>query len=166
MNAVETHYIKKGRKYIPIALLTLDTDDRILLNCAFRYALGRMTYVVGSIVEQLIKAYPVLNIHDRIRIAKEIEEAINEGHAGWDCDVKEWKRVMYLFRDENHVKVQAYKVAKGAGRIEDGTKDYTPIEVSGEFDVVDAVKMDGKYYSLDMEKYYHTVKEINDKGEQ
>jgi len=163
---VEQYYIKQGRKYIPTKVPELDTNDRILLNCAFRYALGRMTYVVGSVVTQLIKAYPIINIHDKLRIAKEIEEAIAEGHAGWDCDVADWKRVMHLFRDENHVKVKAYKVASGKGRIEVEGVEYPPIEVSGEFDIVDVVKMDGKYYALDMKRYYHTIKELNNKGEE
>lgn len=144
----------------------MELDDEIVLGCAMRYAIGRQTYVVDSVTSKLIKEEPNLNVHFKTRVAKEIEEAIAEGHAGDTCDIHDWKKVMHLYRKENWCKVKAFKVAPGKGRIEEVGKEYPPIEVSDEFEIKDAVKMDGLYYSLDMKTTYHTVKELNEKGEE
>lgn len=159
------YYIKKGKNYIPAdSDDTFTLEDGIILNCAFRYALGRQSYVVGVLVNTLIKNFRKINIHDRTRIANEIEKAINERLAGSKYDVVEWRRVMHLFRKENHCKIKAFYAAEN--RIEGPGKEYPPIKVSDKYKVVDAVKMDDKYYALDMKRYYHTIKELNNKGEE
>jgi len=159
----EAKYIKKGKRYIAIPEKTEQTtDERILLNCAFRYALGRQTYVVGVIVEKLIHDYPLINIHDRKRIAEEIEEAIRDNNAGHDMDVREWKRVSHLFRDENHCRVKAFFAAEA--RIEDSDKEYPPIKVSDKYEIREAVRMDGRYYATDMKAYFHTVEVLPDES--
>ena len=70
--------------------------DQDFLFLAFRYALGRKTYVVSMVVDELIKQWPNLNDANKSKIKTEIEQAIYEDLAGWDCDVVEWKKILNL----------------------------------------------------------------------
>jgi len=49
--------------------------DGLIAICAFRYALGRMTYVVDHVADWLIANRELLSAHDRALIVNEIEEA-------------------------------------------------------------------------------------------
>lgn len=71
-------------------------DKQITLICAMRYALGRMTYVVGSVVNQLIENWDIFTIADKTKIREEIFEAINSDSAGMDMDVKQWCKILDL----------------------------------------------------------------------
>ena len=70
--------------------------DRIVLFSAFRYALGRKTYVVSSIVEAIIECWDQLPPSEQVTYHKEIQEAIHLDKAGMDMDVQEWKKVLNL----------------------------------------------------------------------
>jgi len=86
----------------------LTLNEEIVLSCAMRYALGRMTYVVSSVTSELLKNYDKLPLNTKRRISKEIQEHQNEfGKAGMDMDNNDWNKVKLLFNDENHVKVKA-----------------------------------------------------------
>jgi len=63
---------------------------------AFRYALGRKTYAVGIIVDEIIDRWETLDDVDRTQYKKEIQEAINAGRAGMDMDIIEWERILEL----------------------------------------------------------------------
>jgi hypothetical protein len=52
----------------------LSLDESILLMCAFRYALGRRTYVVSVICENIIKNYLRLEQRDRDLFIREISQ--------------------------------------------------------------------------------------------
>lgn len=75
-----------------VALSQTDFDN--LAFCAFRYALGRQTYIVGVIVETLLDYMDRLGDHPRALMETEIREAIEKGRAGDECDVAEWRKVL------------------------------------------------------------------------
>lgn len=75
-------------------------DKELVLSCAFRYALGRMTYVTEAISNELIQNKESLSKEFKTRIAKEIQEYQNNfGKAGHDCDNNAWNKVKLLFNE-------------------------------------------------------------------
>lgn len=77
-----------------------DVNQDILLFCAFRYALGRQTYVVGAICDILKANWGHMPQSRRDMFKKEIEEAIEKGWAGSELiDVPEWKSILALVED-------------------------------------------------------------------
>lgn len=72
----------------------------VFLMYAFRYALGRMTYAVGSVADTLIAYRDELDPQWREQIVEDIERAIAGGHAGMDMDVRQWERVAAAMRGE------------------------------------------------------------------
>ena len=74
-------------------MILQNDDDMVILLCAFRYALGRRTYVVDYVTTCLQKHWHALSKGDRSLIIREIGEAIERRHAGCDCDVRQWKAV-------------------------------------------------------------------------
>lgn len=71
-------------------------QDQVLFY-AFRYALGRMTYVVNDVVNLLINHKDVLTDSHKHLVQKEIKKSIEINQAGMDCDVKEWRKVLEEF---------------------------------------------------------------------
>lgn len=65
-----------------------------LAICAFRYALGRKTYVTHEISQLLIDHIEDLDDHTKTLMRREILEAIEKGMAGMNCDVECWERLM------------------------------------------------------------------------
>lgn len=72
----------------------MKVDEAIVLMCATNYALGRATYVVGSVVSELKKNWDDFSDGNKETLIKQITEAIETGNAGWDCDVEEWKKIL------------------------------------------------------------------------
>jgi hypothetical protein len=52
------------------------TKDEQILFCAFRYCLGRMTYVVSDCCDWLRERWPACGSEFRSLVKKEIDEAI------------------------------------------------------------------------------------------
>lgn len=69
-------------------------DQDTLMFYAFRYVLGRMTYAVSDVVELIIRYKSIISENHKSLMIKEINEAIENGHAGMDCDISEWKNVL------------------------------------------------------------------------
>lgn len=65
----------------------------VFLLYAFRYALGRMTYAVGDVADQLIAYRDILQPDWRRQIVQDIHNAIENGTAGQECDVERWRAV-------------------------------------------------------------------------
>jgi hypothetical protein len=65
----------------------------IVLLCAFRYALGRKTYVVSMIVDELVTNWNELSYHDKDKIQNEI---LSASDLGMECDRQEWERILKL----------------------------------------------------------------------
>lgn len=75
--------------------MKLETDDDCLvLIAAFRYSLGRNTYMPSVIREKLMEAWSFLPESDKKLIKKEIKEAIDRNAAGSKYEVKEWKGLL------------------------------------------------------------------------
>jgi len=73
-----------------------DVNQDIIFFSAFRYCLGRQTYVVGAMVEEMIRNWSHTPISRRELFKKEIREAITKGWAGHDMDVVEWNKILAL----------------------------------------------------------------------
>ena len=121
----------------------ISLDQEITLGCAFRYALGNMTYAVNSVCNELIRLQDELSDIFKARISKEVQNHQDEfGKAGMDMDNDEWNYIKNIF---------------------DKNKIYTLEALRYNTDIwesADAVLMpNGKYYSLkSKDKYYHTTR--------
>lgn len=70
-------------------------DPNLILCCAFRYALGRRTYVVSAVVDEIINNWNNISIFDKQRFRKEILEYLElNGNLGHECDKQEWLRII------------------------------------------------------------------------
>ena len=67
--------------------------DRLIAIAAFRYALGRMTYMPSHVVDWLIANRAQLSAADRELMLREIDEAADLQRLGMDCDVATWSRL-------------------------------------------------------------------------
>lgn len=122
----------------------LTLDEEIVLNCAFRYALGRMTYVVDSVCNELKRNYYALRVSAKERISKEIQEYQDTWEkAGMDCDNDDWNKIKWLFDSKREVVLEA---------------NYHNTD---RWENLPAIKGDdGKYYSIPTMNEYHTVRNI------
>jgi len=107
---MEKLYRKKSNGRYEEVEKKLSLNQEIVLSCAFRYALGRMTYVVGSVCEELIKLEPLLHWNFKERTAREIQEYQDEnGKAGMSFDNEEWEYIKCLFDKDRRYIVEANK---------------------------------------------------------
>lgn len=67
-----------------------DVDLRIFIIAAFRYALGRSTYVVPTIASIIYKNRESLDDNTINLIIQEIEEAEDRNGLGMEIDATEW----------------------------------------------------------------------------
>jgi hypothetical protein len=75
------------------AALRISEDDAFALY-AFRYSIGRMTYITGFCVEMLLSRWTLLTASMQQQIQDEIRKAIADGRAGMECDISEWGRLL------------------------------------------------------------------------
>jgi hypothetical protein len=64
--------------------------------CAFRYALGRMSYIVSTVTEYLIRNWELMPLDLQTLIHKEIDVAEQKDQLGMECDKAEWMKVRQL----------------------------------------------------------------------
>jgi hypothetical protein len=67
-----------------------------MVICAFRYCLGRATYVVGECCDYLACVWHRLSPHTQHLILNEITEALQRDRAGMEQDRQAWT----LFRNQ------------------------------------------------------------------
>ena len=67
-------------------------DPNLILMCAFRYALGRRTYIVSSVVEELILNWDYLEDLDKLFFKREIKENNNLSN----IDKEQWYKILEL----------------------------------------------------------------------
>lgn len=79
-------------------------DVNTLIFCSFRYALGRRSYIVFDVVDLITKHYHNLYYQTKELIHKEIIAAIKQDEAGMEMDVKEWRKILILYLDEQLVR--------------------------------------------------------------
>jgi len=63
---------------------------------AFRYAIGRASTAPSIVVRDLINNWDKLLPFTKEQIKEDIEEAIKNNNAGWNCDIAEWKKILEL----------------------------------------------------------------------
>ena len=79
--------------------------------CAFRYCLGRMTYVVSDYCEEATRKIRQITDHFLLLLEKELSEAIHKDDEerangesyktlGWDCDRVCWVKFYELVSEE------------------------------------------------------------------
>ncbi len=66
----------------------------LMVIAAFRYCLGRRSYIVSSCVDWLIQWWDQFHENDRKIILEETRDAINKGYAGDACDIDSWERLL------------------------------------------------------------------------
>ena len=71
--------------------------DGLIALCAFRYALGRTSFVVPHVAGWLITNRHGLSDAGRRLMVREIDEAGRRNALGMDCDRAEWMRVREAF---------------------------------------------------------------------
>lgn len=71
-------------------------DSRLLILAAFRYSLGRRTYMPSFIVEQIIKNHKIFNKHNWKQFIEEINETDDLGD---DCDIQTWRKLEKFCRE-------------------------------------------------------------------
>ena len=79
------------------------TDEELILICAVRYTLGRMTYMVRVVCTYVASQRNTLSKHCINIIIKDIEEALDMCHRmGWtlgmDFDEREWVRLLEVLK--------------------------------------------------------------------
>ena len=108
-----TLYKKQGRRYVPTTLSEQGAwgwQDLMVL-AAFRYCLGRSTYITGTCADWLVDKWPELPPRSKALIRTELDRAFvqdNEDRAsgtsfkalGWDCDRADWEKVRALWAGE------------------------------------------------------------------
>lgn len=70
--------------------------DSAIIFYAFRYALGRMTYVSQEVSDYIIAHWDQINPREREAMQVEIKAAIRMKTAGMEMDVKLWQRILAL----------------------------------------------------------------------
>jgi len=72
----------------------------LMVVAAFRYCLGRRTYIVGSCVEWLKCYWHEFDANSKIIIAREIKECLEKGWAGDECDVEDWESLLKFIGEQ------------------------------------------------------------------
>lgn len=68
-------------------------DDQLMALAAFRYCLGRRSYIVGSAIEWLRATWQQLDANTQGVILRDIVEAIIDKFAGDEMDVGGWSEL-------------------------------------------------------------------------
>jgi hypothetical protein len=71
-------------------------DLQMMLLSAFRYSLGRTTYMSSVCVEWLTKWWGILPEDYKRQIHDDINRAIKLKIAGNECDIIEWKKLLEI----------------------------------------------------------------------
>ena len=77
-------------------MTTVEVPDWVLIS-AFRYALGRQTYITADTASLLIEQKDNIRPDWQNLIVREINTAIVGGFAGAPIDVAQWERVLVAF---------------------------------------------------------------------
>jgi hypothetical protein len=73
-----------------------DKELASILLCAFRYSLGRMTYITSDCAGWLKQYWHIMPHAWQKQIQDDIREAIEKDCAGHACDIEVWKAVARL----------------------------------------------------------------------
>ena len=89
----------------------MKTTDETIIICAVRYALGRMSYMVGEVCRYVTFKRKALSMECLEIIIRDIEEELGRYHnagqmLGMECDEKQWTRLLELLKTEKENKWQ------------------------------------------------------------
>lgn len=73
-----------------------ESEQNEVLHCAFRYALGRATYVSGFVAQLIIAAWPKIPSQWRSLYQSEIRKALESNRAGHEIDRRDWAKILEL----------------------------------------------------------------------
>ena len=71
-------------------------NDQLILLSAFRYALGRRSYIVSTVIEELERNWDKLGEFQKSELKREIQDAIARNQAGEWIDIEHWEKVLEL----------------------------------------------------------------------
>lgn len=105
-NDTSKEYVGSGRKIEKPANVkrgehSLVPYDDLVIIAAFRYCLGRRSYIVSHMTDYLKNHWRTIDQKTKKLIFREIEEAISNGCAGDDCDMESWKFILALRKDDD-----------------------------------------------------------------
>ena len=69
-------------------------DDQLMAMAAFRYCIGRSTYITAVCHEWIRATWKQFDAQDRMMLIKETGQAIENGVAGMDCDIAGWDELL------------------------------------------------------------------------
>jgi hypothetical protein len=75
--------------------------DETIIVFAFRYALGRRSYSVDTMVEFILTNWDRLSDKFKVRCVTEIKDAIGNGLAGERMDIANWQRIIHRHEKDN-----------------------------------------------------------------
>ena len=80
------------------------TPEEQILICAVRYALGRMSYIVGTVCDYVKSKRNEISDNCKNIIIKDIEESVEYHHrinrtVGMECDEREWINLLNLLKE-------------------------------------------------------------------
>lgn len=78
-------------------------SEEVFVWTGVRYALGRMTYVVGMVTEEVVRLWPELTESTKEVIQRDVEEAFDKGgqYLGMDMDKTRWETVRALWHSKD-----------------------------------------------------------------
>ena len=71
-------------------------DLDLIMVCAFRYAIGRRTYITSTVSDFLLYHWDQLTKNMKKHIKEQIQKAIEDGEAGDQCDIDSWERILLI----------------------------------------------------------------------
>lgn len=75
--------------------ITIQPDEfGDLILCAFRYALGRKTYITSTISELIIKYKDNIDENDKEVITRDIRRSFETNNYGMEMDKEIWEKVL------------------------------------------------------------------------
>lgn len=69
--------------------------SELTLMGSFRYALGRRSYVVAEVVEDILQNWDVLSEKAKNKMHEEIREAIKNDNFGDHIDFEQWTMILH-----------------------------------------------------------------------
>lgn len=84
----------------------MEINELIVLTCAFRYALGRSSYVVSAVVDEIHKKWDLLDLKDKALFVDEIVEQRNKPGGcglGTRLDQEDWLSIVSRFEKETGI---------------------------------------------------------------
>lgn len=84
----------KNKTQVPI-----DYDFGLILNCAVRYAIGRMTYMPSTVIRYITPLLPKLDDKTIDVFIQDLEwhqEDVDRGAASWGMDIDEYDWKVFL----------------------------------------------------------------------